>query len=244
MFGAFSSLVTAVVSVLSSVWEAAVENPRNTVFAIAAFLLWVGGVYGGYWYRGTLVEEESPTWVEYRDDVGVLERLLGGTKPDDATRRAPPDSSEVDTVRVRVPEYITKTDTVFLSGADQTIRYDAPRLDVDAHLEANPYGFLLLPTPNGRPSVRVTSDRTRIRTIDPRDASELQLTYDHPEDRFRFGPLVRLNGTYTPEIVTSGTLGGWVRFRGIRVDGGYRFASPSLTGPTLSAEWSPDINPF
>lgn len=246
MLSAVSALLSTAVSAVSGLWETAIENPRNTVWAIAAFLVWIGGVYGGYWFRGTQVQAPDRTTVEFRNQPGTLERLLGGTVPDRATRSKAPDSSEVDTVRVRVPKYITKTDTVFrpTTPVNPELIYETPNLSLRPRLKANPYGFLLLPTPGGVPSVTVTEDRTRIRALDPRNAAELQLDYDHPEPRFSFGPLVRASGTYTPKFYTSGVLGAWVRFRGVRVDGGYRFSTPDRTGPTVSFEWSPDTNPF
>lgn len=240
--GAFGAILQAATSLFGYM----VENPKNTVFGIAAVLLYAFGVYGGYWYRGTQIEPRKTAWVEWEEGPSTLEQFLGGTPPDDATARPPPDSSEVDSVVIRVPKYITRTDTVYrsLPSVEGSFDYEAPDITLETRLRSNPYGFLLLPTPNGRPAVSVTADRTEIRTVDPRDASSLRLSYDHPEQKFDFGPLVRLSGTYAEKVRTSGTLGAWARFRAVRLDGGYRFSTPARTGPTLSAEWSPDINPL
>lgn len=253
-----SSGVSAIISGFSAVWEAAKANPKASLGTVAGFLVWVFGAYVGHWYRGTQIPDRNRAWVEFTDTPGKLERLLGGTKPDRAKRGKAPDSSDTETKVVRVPKYITKRDTVFLPSGVGTAstQYRAPDVSIDAHLSANPYGFLLLPTPDGRPSVNVTPHRTTIRAVDPRDAAEVQLEYDHPEDLFDWGPLV--DGDYTrtgkrvqapeskivPHHRFEAVLGAWAKYRAVRVDGGFRMVSGERHGWTAGLEWSPDLSDF
>lgn len=247
-----SSGLSAVLSGLSAVWEAAKRNPMATIGLVVKFAVFMAGGYAGYWYRGTQIPERNRAWIDFTDRSGKLERLLGGTKPDRAERGRAPDSSGVDTVRVKVPEYIPRTDTVFQSLPHETafMGADVPEVSIDAHLSANPYGFLLLPTPDGRPSVRVTSDRTTIRTIDPRNAAPIQLEYDHPGDVWGIGPIVRPEYESTDIRRFRSLIGAWIGYRAVRVDGGALFRVEEPFGPdpkesfgwTVGLEWAPDLS--
>jgi len=240
MWSAISGVGSAIISGFSRLFSAATSNPRAAVAVIGGFLIFSAGFYSGHWYRGRNTQKPDPTKTGYSDEPLEMGYFSGGTSPESSILHPPPDSGRIDTVEVRVPEYV-KADTVFRSLPDpsSTRGYATPDIRLRTRLRSNPYGFLLLPTPDGRPSIYVSERRTEVRALDPRDASSVRLKYPHPNDAFSAGPLVRLSGTRTTHIRTEGVLGAWIRYRALRLGGGYRFSAPTRTGPTLSLEWSP-----
>jgi len=244
MWPALAPVLSAVGSALSAVFEAITENPKTALAALGVVALWLSGAYAGWWYRGPGPEGTSsrnPTEIQRSNAPLDSADFLGGSTPSVAGLFSAPDSARVETVRVRVPEQVT--DTVYRDPPTPT-KPTPPQdrsITLRARLRANPYGFLLLPTPDGRPSVYVSESETEIRAVDPQDASAVRLQYRHPTPHLTAGPLVQTSGTFSGGFRPEAVLGGWVQFRAFRLGAGYRFARPARSGPALSVEWSPAL---
>lgn len=135
-----------------------------------------------------------------------------------------PDRSDVDTLRVKVPEYIIKTDTVYrwMDRAEGIFTETTPSVNISVDLNSLDMGFLVLPLKNGNPAVNVTSDLTTIDTFNPSNAQNITLEYNHPEDWLDFGPFVNTTYNWNNSLDTQVKFGVYSDIRkSMRIDIGF-----------------------
>jgi hypothetical protein len=180
---------------------------------------------GGWWAaRQTNGDGGSSRPLPTKEAPKSLSQLLRETSPDEAYLREKPPKTRVETVRVKVPKYITERDTVyrFLDTARDILDFDEPELNVSATFPNLRKGFLLLPLKNGNPTVQVGNSRTLIDVVNPTNARTATLEYAHDIDYFDFGPY--LDGTYNYRSTNRIEIGTYATFRNnLKVDLGATF---------------------
>jgi len=250
MFG-FGRLLGSIFEGASYMASAVVENPKNAAYVVGAVALLAGAASVGYVVGREVNQTQGSTTPLARGEYPKsFADLLEPSAPSGALFAPPPDTNVVDTVKIRVPKYIVRRDTVTktrigrisLNAAD----YDLPSLSLETSLQSSPYKFLVLPTVDGRPAVNVNSKRTLINTFDPRDASSIKLRYSHPKDVFDFGPYVTGRYNYGGSINSQFETGIYGKFRkSLRIDIGINTV-PRLkrVSPFVGVEISHDITQY
>jgi hypothetical protein len=219
--GIFGKIISAFVSL----YETILSYPKRAVLSASAVLIGLAVFLGGWWAArlangggGTsypLPSEKAPK---------SLSQLLRETAPDEAYLREIPPKTRVETVRVKVPKYITERDTVYrvLDTARGILDFEKPELNISATFPNLRKGFLLLPLKNGNPTVKVGNSRTLIDVVNPTNARTATLEYAHNIDYFDFGPY--LGGTYIPRFTTRIEVGTYATYRNrVKLDLGASF---------------------
>lgn len=109
-------------------------------------------------------------------------------------------------------------------------------------LEARTYPFLILPfAADGDPAVSIYAHRTEIITYDPETARRIDLTYAHPQTRWRLAPLELSAGYVLPR---AGYAHGMMALeRGpLTIAAGYALTwhgDELAHGPALGLRWTP-----
>lgn len=251
MFG-IGRLLGSIFEGLSYLASAVVENPKNAAFVVVGAILLAGSASVGYLIgQNRRSPETSTTPLRRGKYPKSLSDLLRGTPgasaPSGALYAPVPDTGAIDTVKIRVPKYIVKRDTVtntrIASIRMNPARYESPSLSLETSLQSSPYKFLVLPTIDGRPAVNVNSERTKIDAFDPRGGSSVKLTYQHPKDIWGLGPSLLSRITWSHEKVNStATLGGFVRYKRFKLNVGNTFSSiDGLGGVTFQTRIGYDI---
>lgn len=246
MFTGMITLASKVGSVIVNAFGYLVENPQNALIVIAAIILLGLSGYVGYRLGNSSEQGQERFGVTIEDEPLTEDRLVDPTNPFGITI-SPPDTNNIDTVRVVVPRYITRTDTVhsveerIISSAGATLPTESPSIT----LTTSPLpsrGFLALPILDGSPTVHVTHERTVINTFDPRDGSGVTLRYGHPKKRFRVNAYSEIAGTYGVEINATGVLGLQVEVGRFGITGGYQF-DPAVerSGLHIQTNWTPTL---
>jgi len=224
MFG-IGELFGKIVSAFVSLYETILSYPKRAVLSVAALLIGLSVFLGGWWAaRWANGDGGSSDPLPTKEAPKSLSELLRETAPDEAYLREIPPKTRVETVRVKVPKYITERDTVyrFLDTARGILDFDEPELNVSATFPNLRKGFLLLPLKNGNPTVQVSSSRTLIDVVNPTNARTATLEYAHNIDYFDFGPY--LDGTYIPRFTTRVEVGTYATYRDrVKLDLGASF---------------------
>lgn len=233
-----------------SLYETIVSYPKRSVivasvlgYGIACFC---GGIVAAQWHFGDRGSTLTPTEKKTPES---LSDLLRETVPNRAYLADPPVKKKVDTVKVKVPKYITKRDTVYrwrdeIDGIVGDPFYSEPNVTVDVLLPDLDKGFLLLPLVNGNPTVSVSPDYTKVDAFSPEDGRNLTLEYEHPPDTFDLGSY--LDVRYSHTIKSRLGLGLYSTFRNsIRLDVGVSLepASKSVS-PTVGLEVRKDLTEY
>jgi len=213
MFG-IGELFGKIVSSFVSLYETILSYPKRAVLSASALLIGLAVFLGGWWAaKWTDGDGGSSYPLPSEKAPKNLSQLLRETAPDEAYLRETPPKARVETVRVKVPKYITERDTVYsvLDTARGILDFDYTKLNVSATFPNLRKGFLLLPLKNGNPTVQVGSARTLIDVVNPTNARTATLEYAHDIDYFDFGPY--LDGTYIPRFTTRIELGTYATYR-------------------------------
>jgi len=214
-----------IVSAFVSLYETILSYPKRAVLSVAALLIGLAVFLGGWWAaRLANGGGGSSNPFSSKKAPESLSQLLRETAPDEAYLRETPPKTRVDTVRVKVPKYITERDTIyrFLDTARGVLDFNEPKLDISATFPNLRKGFLLLPLKNGNPTVQVGNARTLIDVVNPTNARTATLEYAHDIDYFDFGPY--LGGTYIPRLTTRVEIGTYATYRDrVKLDLGASF---------------------
>jgi len=235
MFG-IGELFGRIVSAFVSLYETILSYPKRAILSVAAVLIGLAVFLGGWWAASwTNGDGGSSNPLPTKEAPKSLSELLRETAPDEAYLREIPPKTRVETVRVKVPKYITEKDTVyrFLDTARGILDFDEPELNVSATFPNLRKGFLLLPLKNGNPTVQVGSARTLIDVVNPTNARTATLEYAHNIDYFDFGPY--LDGTYNYRSTNRIEIGTYATFRNnLKVDLGATFdVERQVISPTV-----------
>lgn len=253
MFG-IGKVLGSVVSALGDVFGAVVSHPKNALLVGAALVLLgsvglTGYVIGADSAQTAKKERGSVTPLGDAEYPTSLSDWLTATAPSSALFSPPKEETKVDTVRIKVPKYIIRRDTVTTTRLGNislnSAPLSAPSLSLETSLQSSKFKFLVLPTIKGKPAVSVNKDRTLIGAFDPRGASSVELRYKHPEEIWQFGPFVQGNMVFGgPNLEAKTNVGGWIRRKDIRLDVGYSLSTtPEFRGISTALEYSPDLSP-
>jgi hypothetical protein len=239
----------SVLNFIGDIGSAIIDNPKNAVIiAVVIVLIGLSG-YAGYWYRGaTAVQGDAIIRIE--DEPLTMDRIVDTSEPSSTTLSPP--SESVDTTCAVLPTFITRRDTV-IEERGRLISIPGTNLESTAPTEFSvpelqlQRGWLALPVVGGSPAVRVTKDMTTVQAFDPVDGSGITFRYEHPKDRWHLGALSRISGLglQGKDFQLYGTLGGYIGYKNIRVEGGYKISRlEEMRGFTVSLGWYPSLISF
>ena len=240
MISGLGRIAGSTLQLIGTLFQGILDHPYRSL----AVVIWLGTVCGAYWL-GRQAIESSPNGLPlttYKSPKSAGESLTG-TVPDLAEIGDIPPINRVDTTCVVSPKFVTKTDTVTKKVLDTsprpTIPESRPKITLDATLETLPYGFLLLPLQDSKPTVNVSQDKTVVEAVRPDNAQFVRFSYLHPDNKFGLGVRTRIGGVYSKKhLRPSALVSPYVRYGRWKVGLGYKFSpTPENMGLNISLEW-------